>query len=114
MLADREPQEYMTTHQTGSQLVGPNKKGGVKWVSPPMSGGMMTSVCLPDTEYSHPPEEGPSLPMEGWLYTLHSKGRKTRISQETGIDSQRMRTCFPNEKGGDSWTTPKVSPSSLG
>ena len=77
-LADSEPQEYMTTHQTRSWLARPNKKGGVKWVSTPVSGGMMMSVCLPDAEYSHPPEEGPSLPIEGWLHTLHPKGRETK------------------------------------
>ena len=32
-LADSEPQEYMTTHRTGSWLARPNKRGGVKWLS---------------------------------------------------------------------------------
>ena len=59
----------------------------------------MMSVCLPDLEYSDPPEEGSSLPVEGWLHTLHPKGREIKISQETRIDSQSMRTCSPNEKG---------------
>ena len=74
----------------------------------------MTSVCLPDVEYSHPPEEGPLPPLEGWLNTLHPKGRKTKIIQETRINSWSTRMCSPNEIRGDSWTTPKVSPSSLG
>ena len=65
-----------------------------------MSGGMMMSVYLPDVEYSHPPEEGPLPPIEGWLHTLHSKGRETKVSQETRIDSWSMRMCSPNEKGG--------------
>ena len=60
----------VTTHQTGSWLAKPNK-GGVKQVSTPMSGGMTMPVYLPDVEYSHPPEEGPSPPVEGWLHTLH-------------------------------------------
>ena len=60
----------------------------------------MKSVCLPDVECSHPPEEGPSLPIEVWLHTLHPKGRETKISQETTIDSQSMRMCFPTKKGG--------------
>ena len=60
----------------------------------------MMSVCLPDAEYSHPPEEGPLPPIEEWLLTLHPKGRKTKISQETRIDSQSMRMCSSNEKGG--------------
>ena len=46
-------------------------KGGVKWASTPMSRGMTMPVCLSDAEYSHPPEEGPSPPIEGWLHTLH-------------------------------------------
>ena len=28
-------------------------------------------VYLPDAEYSQPPEEGPSPPVEGWLHNLH-------------------------------------------
>ena len=73
----------------------------------------MMSVCFHDAKYSHPPEEGPSPPVEGWLQTLHPKGRKTKFSQETRIDSQTMRTCSSDERG-DGWTTPKVSPSLLG
>ena len=46
MLADSEDQEYMTTHQTGSQLARPNKKGGVKWVSTPHV-GRNDNVSLP-------------------------------------------------------------------
>ena len=47
------------------------QKGGVKQVSTPMSRGMTMPVYLPDMEYSHPPEEGPLSPIEGWLHTLH-------------------------------------------
>ena len=60
----------------------------------------MMSVCLPDVEYSHPPEEGSLPPIDRWLHTLHPKGRETKISQETRINSQSIRTCSPNEKGG--------------
>ena len=66
-----------------------------------MSEGMMTLVCLPNAKYSHPPEEGPSLPIEGWLKTLYPKGRKTKFSQETRIDSQSMRMCSSNKRGGE-------------
>ena len=110
MLVDNEPQEYMTTHQTRSWLARPNKKGGSEMGKYSMSGGMMKSVCLPDAEYSLPPEEGPLLPMEGWLHTLHPKGRETRISQETRIDSQTMRTCSPNKKGGTVGQPPRCHP----
>ena len=77
-----------------------NKRVTVKWVSTPMSGGITKSVWLPDAEYSHPPEEGSLLPIEGWVHTLHQKGREAKISQETRINSESMRTCSPNEKGG--------------
>ena len=54
-------------------MVGKAKqKGGSETGKYPMSGGMMTSVCLPDVEYPHQPEEEPLLPMEGWLHTLHT------------------------------------------
>ena len=76
------------------------KTGGVKWVSTPMSGRMMTSVCLPDAEYSQPQEKGLLLPIEGWLHTLHPKGRKIKISQETRIDSHRTRISHQMKKGG--------------
>ena len=98
------PKTNTTTHQTGSWLARPNK-GGSELGRSPMSGGMTKPVSLPDMEYSHPPEEGPSPHVEGWLHTLHSKGRKTKLSQETRIDSQSMRMCSPKKKGS-SWTTP--------
>ena len=83
-------------------------KGGVKWVSAPMTGGMVTlPVYPPDVEYSHPPEEGPLLPVEGWLYTLHWSWQKPKISQEIRIDSQTLRTCS-SRKGGK-LDNPKVN-----
>ena len=30
-----------------------------------------TPAYLSDMEYSHPPVEGPLLPVEGWLHTLN-------------------------------------------
>ena len=33
--------------------------------------GMTTPVYLSDAECSYSPEEGPSPPVDGWLYTLH-------------------------------------------
>ena len=107
-----DPKMKTTTHQTGSQLARPNK-GGVKWVSIPCVRRNDDAISLPDAEYSHPPGEGPSLPIEGWLHTLHSKQQKTRISQETRIDRWSMRTCSPKKRGGQ-LETPKVSPSLLG
>ena len=45
----------------------------VKWVSKPHV-GKYNVVHLSDAECSYPPEEGPSLPVEGWHHTL--KGSK--------------------------------------
>ena len=74
-------------------------KGASEMGKYPMSGRMMMSVCLPDVKYSHPPEEGPLLPIEGWIQTLHPKGRKTKFSQEIRINSQSTRSCSSNERG---------------
>ena len=41
-----------------------------------MSRGMTIPVYFSDAEYSHPPEEGPLLPVEGWLYLLHENDEK--------------------------------------
>ena len=46
-------------------------KGGVEWVSNPVSRGMTISVYLSDAEYSYPPKEGHMPPVEEWLHTLH-------------------------------------------
>ena len=70
MLVGSEPQDDCDHSPKGSWLARPNK-GGVKWVSTPMSKGMTMPVYLSDVEYSHPPEEGPLPPVERWLHTLH-------------------------------------------
>ena len=66
----------------------------------------MMSVCLPDAEYSHP-EEGPSPPVEGWLHTLHPKGRETKISQETRITAGAQGHAPQMKKGGGQLDNPK-------
>ena len=58
-----------------------------------------TPVYLSDAEYSHPPQEGPSPPVEGWLHTLHQKCQKLKTNQETRIDSQTTRTCSSKKEG---------------
>ena len=72
MLADSEPPDECD-HSWNWVMVGKAKhnKGGVKWVSTPVSKGMTTSVYLSDKEGSHPLKEGPSLSVEGWLHTFH-------------------------------------------
>ena len=89
-----------TTHRTGSWLARP-KKGGVKWVSIPHV-KRNDRTCLPPwcRKYSHLPEEGPSPPVKWWLFTLHWRHWKTKISQETRIDSQTMRMWSSKRKGG--------------
>ena len=67
MLADSEPQEECN-QSWNWVMVGKAKQngGGVKWVRKNDD-----VVYLSDVEYSYPPKEGPSLPVEGWLHTLH-------------------------------------------
>ena len=55
MLADSEPQEYMTTHQTGSQLARPNKKEGSEMGKYPHIRTNGNAVYLPEAENSGPP-----------------------------------------------------------
>ena len=101
MLADSEPQEYMTTHQTRSWLARPNKKGGVKLVSTlHVRRNDDMSVCLPDAEYSHPPEEGPSLPIEGWLHTLHPKEEKPKLAKKPESTAGAQGHAPQMKKGG--------------
>ena len=71
------------------------------------------SVCLPDMEYSHPPEEGPSLPVEGWLHTLHPRRRKPKLAKKLVLTA-RAKGCVPQLKRGDSWTSSEALPGSLG
>ena len=73
----------------------------------------MKSVCLHDAEYCHPPEEGLLPPVEGWLHTLHPKGRETKLAKEAE-STARAQGHAPHMKKWNSWTTPKVSPGSLG
>ena len=100
MLVDSEPQDEYD-HSLNWVMVGNAKQEQSEMGKcPPMSGGMTMPVSLPDAEYFHPPEEGPSLPIGGWLHTLPSKCRKTKISQETRMDSQSTRMCSPRRKEG--------------
>ena len=45
------------------------------------------NICLPDAEYSHPQDEGPLPPVEGWLPTFYQGQQKTVINEETRTDS---------------------------
>ena len=94
------PWQIWPLMELGHSRQGQTKRGGVKQVSTPMSGGMTMLVYLSDAEYSHPPEEGSLPPVEGWLHTLHWRWAKTKTSQETRIDSQSMRMCSLKKKGG--------------
>ena len=62
-------------------------------------------LCTSDAECSHPPEEGPLPPVEGWLYTLHQKWWKMKMNKEARIDSQSTGMCSLINKG-DSWRNP--------
>ena len=90
MPADSEPQDEYD-HSLNWVMVGEAKQGGSEMGKyPHIRRIVMLSPSLMQN-YSHSPEKGASPPIEGWLHTLHSKQQKTRISQETRIDSQCMR-----------------------
>ena len=65
---------------------------------------MTTSVYLSDVECSHPPKEGPSMPVEGWLHTS-VRNDEDKNNKETRIDSQSTRTCS-SKKQGEAGGTP--------
>ena len=67
------PKIDMATHQTGSWLARSNKEGGVNWISTPPCQEGQAYFYLPDMEYSHPQDEGPLPPVEGWLPTLYQR-----------------------------------------
>ena len=47
-------------------------------------------IYLPDVEYSHPYEEGPLPPIEGWLNTLIAPEMMT--TTRTGVDNNQTVT----------------------
>ena len=72
MLADSEPRDECD-HSWNWVMVGKAKqnKGGSEMGKYPHVKRNDKSVYLSDAECSHPPKEGPSLPVEGWLHTFH-------------------------------------------
>ena len=72
MPADSEPQDRHG-HSTNWVMAGKAKQGGgVNWVSTPLyQEEGQTYVYLPDAEYSHPQDKGPSPPVKGLLPTLY-------------------------------------------
>ena len=66
MPADSEPQDRCG-HSPNWVMAGKAKQGGeVNWVStPPCQEEGWAYIYLPDVEYSHPQDEGPSPPVEG-------------------------------------------------
>ena len=57
-------------------------------------------VYLSDTEYSHPPEDGPLPPVEGWLHTLHGWWWKRKSNTKRPESTARAWGCPPQRKGG--------------
>ena len=65
---------------------------------PPCQEEGQEDVYLPDAEYSHPCEEGPLLPIEGWLHTLIATESMT--TTKTRVDSnQTVTTQQPEHEG---------------
>ena len=105
MLADSEPHNECD-YSWNWVMVGKAKhnKGGVKWVSTPMSRGKTTPVYLSDVECSHPPKEGP-LPPVGGGFIPSIRNDEDENNEETRIDSQSTRMCSSKKQGG-SWINP--------
>ena len=49
----------------------------------------LTNVFLLDAEYSHPYEEGPLLPLDGWLHTLIMPWNESTTTTKTGINKNQ-------------------------
>ena len=74
-----------------------------------MSRGTTTSVYLSDMECSHSPKEGPSRPVEGWLYTLPLEMTKMKITKKPELTA-RAQGCAPPRNKGEAGGTPKCHP----
>ena len=64
-----------------------------------------TGIPLPDMEYSCPYEEGPLLPVKGWLYTLIAPNEsmstpETRIKKNQNSTTARTQGCATKKGGG--------------
>ena len=63
-----------------------------------MSGRGWVDVYLPDVEYSQPYEEGPSLPIEGWLHTLVAP-ESTTTTKNRVDNNHTVATQQPEHEG---------------
>ena len=75
-----------------------HNKGGVKWVSTPMSRGMTTSVYLSDAECSYPLKEGPLLPVEGGFISS-IRNYKDENNEETEMTARALGHAPPRNRG---------------
>ena len=65
-------------------------------------------------EYSHPYEEGLSLPIEGWLHTLVAPEsttiKKTRVDNNQTVSTQQTEHegMFIEKEGAECWITQEL------
>ena len=117
MLADSEPQDRCD-HSPNWVIVGKAKQGGgVKQVHTPLPWGEgRTGIFLLDAEYSHPQEEGPSLPEEGGFIPSIEDGEKLELTKNTKpIAKARGHACqkiggWCDNPQGITWVTRLNSP----
>ena len=69
--------------------------GGVKWEINPHVREKDKVVCLSDRECSYPPEEGPSLPVEGWHHTLKRSKPELTANAQGCASLKKGVTCKP-------------------
>ena len=65
---------------------------------------MTMPVYLSNAEYSHPPEEGPSLPVEGWF--IPSIEMMKNKDQQGNQNQQPEHEDVLLQKQGNSWRNP--------
>ena len=82
MLVDSEPQEECNQSWNWVMVDKTKQNGGVKWVSNPCVRKKDNVVYFYDVECSHPPKEGPSLPVEGWHHTLKRSNQNQQPAHE--------------------------------
>ena len=86
--SSRDDMKIMSQENNGKAVTQqPTRKASLGWINGKLqlllwTWYQTTSVYLPDGEYSHPPEEGPLLPLEGWFHTLHLIGKKTKLAKK--------------------------------
>ena len=107
MLADSEPQEYKTNHQTGSWLARPNKKGGSEMSKNPLcqEEWQCQSASLMQNTPTHQKRDSCCPWRGGFIPSIH-KEEKTKLAKKLESIS-RAWGCAPQMKKGGTLDNPQ-------